>query len=72
MISELLDMKEIDLGNGGGGAGIPGSFLKLNRFEMLAMKSNQPQVHVSLLPITNWYKHTGCANPSKHQYFEPH
>ena len=41
MISTLLGAKQIDLGNGG--AGVPGSLLKLKRVEILATKQNSPQ-----------------------------
>jgi len=37
-MSVLFEVKEIDLGNGG--AGVPRSFLKSKRLEMLATKWN--------------------------------
>jgi hypothetical protein len=41
IMSTLLGAKQIDLGKGG--AGIPGSLLKLKRVEMLATKWNSPE-----------------------------
>ena len=69
-MSVLFEVKEIDLGNGG--AGVPGSFLKLKRLEMLAMKRNWPQVSSACCTNSSTKKHTCCLDPSKSENLRAH
>ena len=67
MISVLLEVKQIDLGNGG--AGVPGSFLKLKRLETLATKQNRPQAPSAHYPDMPVIRRTCCVGPSKCKNF---